>query len=349
LGLSIRPFMNRLARMKERGIDVGGSPMNVAVPPGFTANATSTLHGPEGEIRLQWIKAQAQAKSPQEWARCLKDEFADLEPVKLIKAPTQTNCKLLTVYPIGDHHLAQYSYGEETGADYDMKIARRLLVSAVSHLVDVSPASEEALIINLGDFFHVDNPSNTTPASGHTLDVDTRYSLAIKAGVAMLRTCIDKALGKHKRVKVICTPGNHDPIGALWLSLALKLCYEANPRVIVETQPGKFHYTEFGKVLIGVTHGDNGKPEKLQGVMAVDQAEAWGRTEHRYWFTGHVHHRKVIEFPGVMWETFRTLAARDAWATSAGFRSGRDMTSITFSRTDGEVCRHTFNICMLEP
>lgn len=64
--------------------------------------------------------------------------------------------------------------------------------------------------------------------------------------------------------------------------------------------------------------------------------------------TGHVHNRRQLELPGVMWETFRTLAPADAWANAAGYRAGRDMTSITFHAEHGEIGRSTFNVSMLE-
>jgi transposase len=323
--------------------------MGIKAAPRMSVNATSTLYDAEGNVKLQWIKEGAGERGPDEWAAILKDAFADREPVGKVKLEAgPKNKDLLTVYPIGDHHVAMYSWAEETGADYDIKIAEKLLTSAMSHLVEISPPSETALIIDVGDFFHVDNIKNETARSGHTLDVDTRYAAMIRAGVKMLRTCVERALTKHKQVKVICSPGNHNDIGAVWLSLSLALLYESNPRVHIETKPGKFHYHHFGKVLLGVTHGDTGKPEKLAGVMAADQPELWGKTLHRHWITGHVHNKTQIEFPGVMWETFRTLAARDAWAQASGYRAGRDMCSIVFHAEHGEIARHRFDVCMLE-
>lgn len=317
--------------------------------PAQTIRATSTLLDGEGNVKLQWVKAENDRASPENLARIVKDAFSDAEPVKRIPPPKGPHRKdLMTVYPIGDHHVAMYSWAEETGADYDIKIADNLLTSAMSYLVENAPVCETALIVNVGDFFHVDNLKNETSRSGNTLDVDTRYAAMIRAGVKMLRSCIDTALSKHSRIKVINAVGNHDDIGALWLSLALSLLYEKNPRVTIETGPGKFHYHHFGKVLIGVTHGDTGKPERLAGVMAADKPDLWGKSAFRYWLTGHVHNRKQLELPGVMWETFRTLAPADAWANAAGYRAGRDMTSICFHSEYGEIGRNTFNVSMLE-
>lgn len=311
--------------------------------------AASTLYGPDGEIKLQWLKTEAQTRNPEQWAEYLKDVFSGVDRVKRIELKKMTRRKdLMTVYPIGDHHVAMYAWAEETGDDYDIKVADKLLTSAMAHLVEQSEPCEQALIVNVGDFFHVDNLKNETARSGNSLDVDTRYAAMIRAGIKMLRVCIELALEKHANVKIINAIGNHDDIGSLWLSLALSLLYEKNPRVQIETSPSKFHYHQFGNVLIGVTHGDTGRPEKLAGVMAADRPDMWGTTKFRYWITGHVHHRTQVELPGVMWETFRTLAARDAWAHSRGYRAGRDMTCIRFHAEFGEVGRNTFNVAMLE-
>jgi hypothetical protein len=123
--------------------------------------------------------------------------------------------------------------------------------------------------------------------------------------------------------------------------------YENEPRVTVETSPAVFSYIEFGKVLIGLHHGHTCKLDKLAGVMAADRPEAWGRTTHRYWYTGHVHHQSVNEYPGVSVETFNTLASKDAYATAGGWRARENMKAILLHREHGEVGRNTVNPAML--
>ncbi len=72
------------------------------------------------------------------------------------------------------------------------------------------------LIVNVGDFFHVDNLDNETRLSKNKLDVDTRYALMIRAGVRMLRALIETALAKYQLVRVVNAQGNHDEnVGAL--------------------------------------------------------------------------------------------------------------------------------------
>ncbi len=310
--------------------------------------ASSTLYDADGLVKLQWIKTK-EGRDPAVWAEQVKEVFANTAPIKPVALRRHhCNSQLLTCYPIGDHHVGMYSWAAETGNDYDIEIAEQLLVSAMRHLVEQAPASERAVIAGLGDFWHVDNTKAETSRSGNHLDVHTRYPNMVRAGLKMLRTVIECALTKHKHVRVLCAVGNHDDIGAIWLSQALNLLYSANERVEVETSPSKFHYVRHGRTLIGVTHGDTGKPEKLHAVMSVDRAQDWGETRHRYWLTGHVHTRKVIEFPGVLWETFRVLSPTDAWATAAGYRSGRDMHCIVYHAEHGEISRNRFDVSMMQ-
>ncbi|MGL5566012.1 MAG: winged helix-turn-helix domain-containing protein, partial [Plesiomonas sp.] len=129
--------------------------------------------------------------------------------------------------------------------------------------------------------------------------------------------------------------------------VCLANAYENEPRVTIDDSPSVFNYVEFGKVLIGAHHGHTAKAEKLAGVMAADMPEAWGRTKHRTWMTGHIHHASTKEYPGVYVESFATLAAKDAYAASGGWRSRRNTQCIVFHREFGEVERHTIDISMV--
>jgi hypothetical protein len=196
--------------------------------------------------------------------------------------------------------------------------------------------------------FHADDQSNQTPAHKHQLDVDSRYVKVLHVGIETFRHVILRALEKHEQVIVRFVPGNHDP-HAIWVLAFTISAYFANePRVTVDLSPSKFWFHRFGSVLIGATHGDTVKHEKLLGVMACDRPQDWGETKHRYWYTGHVHNTTVTELQGVRCESFRTLAAKDAYAAGHGYRAGRDMVAIVHHRDHGEVERHRCDVGMIE-
>jgi hypothetical protein len=186
-----------------------------------------------------------------------------------------------------------------------------------------------------------------TSRSGHSLDTDGRFAKMVRVGIKIMRQMIDSALSHHQSVRVINATGNHDDTSSIFLSVALANMYENEPRVTVDDSPTPFHYVEWGQCMFGVHHGHSCKSDRLPGVMAADQPEMWGRTKHRYWYTGHIHHDTKKEHAGVTCESFRTIAAKDAYATWGGYRSGQDSKCIVLHKDYGEVERHTVNLGMV--
>jgi hypothetical protein len=319
------------------------------VAPGYAVKGTSTLYGDDGSVRAQWVKTTADQQAQQEAIEAaLAALVADLPRVAPRKASGVWSTDLLTAYPIGDPHIGMYSWAAETGEDWDLELARKVHCSAMDALVQAAPATEQAIIVNLGDALHYDSMEAKTPRSGHMLDADGRYAKVIDVAVMTIRQCIESALTKHKFVHVVNVRGNHDETGAMWLARLLAIAYEREPRVTVDVTPSVFNYYRWGKVLIGMHHGHSCKPDKLPGVMAADRASDWGECTWRYWWQGHIHHESKKEYPGVSVESFNTLAAKDAYANDGGWRSGRTMQAIVLHREHGEVARSRVNSAMFE-
>lgn len=265
----------------------------------------------------------------------------------MVKAPKKAAKELLAVYPLGDPHFGMYAWARECGDDFDLDIAKRITTGAVDRLMTASPAADTGLILPLGDVFHMDDQTNQTPGHKNQLDADGRYVKVLQVGIQTFRHAVLRALEKHSKVIVRFVPGNHDP-HAIWaLAYSTAAFFSDEPRVTVDLTPAPFWYLQHGQVLIGSTHGDKTKPEQLPGIMAADQAVAWGATKHRYWYTGHIHSQTLYEFPGVTCESFRTLAPKDAYATRHGYRAGRDMYCIVHHVDHGEVERHRCDIGMI--
>lgn len=350
LGMSRNLVNAHLSEMKKRAAARGVAPahdMVKSVPEGYHVKGVSTLYDGDGNVRGQWVKSQKdreeQLRDLAEAIQSLPDPFQSARAPR-VKAPKAPDQDLLCVYPMGDPHLGMYAWREETGQDFDLKIAEASLVSAVDHLVALAPPAAEALLLNMGDFFHRDNNQNRTLRSGHPLDGDSRWAKVLSVGIRTMRRCIDQMLLKHKRVTVVCEIGNHDDHSAIMLALCLAQYYEREPRVQIDTSPEKFHWYRFGACLIGCTHGDTVKGQQLPGIMAHDRKVDWGETDHRHWYCGHVHHDSVQEYPGVTVETLRTLAPRDAWAHAAGYRSDQEMKCDVWHRKWGRVNRHLVGI-----
>jgi hypothetical protein len=348
LGVDYRAIWQR----KERLALKGWSPehdMTKTVPDGFKVRGVSTLYDRDGIQRAQWVKSSADDERREILIReAVAASVEGLPKLAPRRAKGVFLPSLMACYPIGDAHIGMLSWPEETGEAWDLAIAEQVQCGAMAALVEGAPAAERATIVNLGDWLHYDSMEPKTSRSGHVLDSDGRYAKMVRVAIKVMRQCIESALAKHRTVHVVNVIGNHDDTGALWLSAALGQMYEREPRVTVDPSPAAFNYFRHGRVLVGLHHGHSCKFDQLPGVMAADRAQDWGECLHRYWWTGHWHHKSLREYPGVTVETFGTLAAKDAWATAGGYRSARDMKCIVLHDQFGEVARHTVNPAMLE-
>lgn len=352
LGVNNRAVWGAIDAVRKKAARQGHSPehdMTRTVPDGFKVKGVSTYYDKDGKPRGQWVKSAEDRERQLEIMREAIEAMAeDLPRLAAVPAPTDTDGRLMACYPIGDLHVGMLSWPEETGEDWNLQLAEQIQCAAMARLVALSPAAEVATIINLGDWFHYDNMEGVTSRSGHSLDRDGRFAKMARVGVKIMRQCIDSALKKHGRVHVINVGGNHDDTAAIMLRVCLANAYENEPRVTIDQTPGGFNYFRHGSVLVGCHHGHSAKAERLPGVMASDRAKDWGETVHRYWWTGHVHHQSLKDFPGVTVESFRTLAAKDAYASWGGYRAPRDMKCIVLDVDDGEVLRITANVGMVE-
>lgn len=262
-----------------------------------------------------------------------------------VPCPTGLREDTLVVLPLGDPHVGMLSWAPETGANWDLGIAERVLVGAVQAAVDLAPPAARCLLVNLGDFFHADDQSNQTRRSGHQLDVDGRWSKVLEVGVRVMVRMVEACRQKFGHVVVDNVIGNHDGHSAVFLQHVLRAWFRADPRVTVLVDPKMRHYHEvWGSSLIVSHHGHTTKGEALPGIVAAEARKLWGQTEATYIYTGHVHHDSLREFPGATVETVNTLAARDAYAAAGGWLSRRELKLDVFDKTHGRVARHMIGL-----
>lgn len=311
------------------------------VPHGHAIKGMSTLLGPQGEVRGQWVKTDHEKETRVKafWAACEAATLRYRGIASRTTAPRKTRPKTLTQYLLGDPHIGMLAWHKEAGTDFDTRIAERELFATVAELADRAPSSEDAILANLGDYVHAQSDKNLTPNGGNKLDVDGRIAKVNEIAFTLMRRMVDLLLGKHKRVRVVTVPGNHDPDTARMMAMWLRAVYENEPRVTILPNWNPITYLQFGKCLFGWAHGDGVKPERLPIVMAVDVPELWGATEFHYIHTGHEHHERVKEHPGAIVETHRTVAASDGWHGWKGYRSGKSLYAVTYHATEGEISR----------
>lgn len=273
----------------------------------------------------------------------IRAAFEGMEPAESVPPPVAANADLCTVYPIADAHIGLLAWGKESGRDYDTNIAADRVRSWVAQCVASSPASDTAIILDVGDFTHANDDTYQTPRSKNVLDVDTRMFRTLDIGIATLAAAAESALARHKRVRVCILPGNHDNTIYLAVMFALAERYRDDPRVTVHKQPSEFFLHEFGKVMIAAHHGDKAKADRIVHFVADEFAESWGRTKHRFLFTGHLHHAKIQDIGGMKWEQLRAVTERDAFSVSHAYTARAQLSAITYHRDRGEIQRVSVN------
>jgi len=348
LGISQSGLQNRLNRARVAGLWDGNRPSPYIVQQQMAqvgGDASRASHGwiitPQddgGRVSTFWKNPQSE-QDRETLAETIRAAFADIEgKAKPKPVPAHCDADLLNLFPIPDAHLGLHSWRRETGEDYDLSTAKALLRDAMERIVARSPRAETAVLLGLGDLLHGNDQRNATPRSGHQLDVDGRHMKVMEVAVWTIIGAVEILLQTHKRVIVELLGGNHDPEASLMLLVALRAFYARESRVAVDQDARAWWTLQHGETLLAATHGHAIKQPQMPGYLAAEWPDLWGQTRHRYIFSGHIHHERTREFPGVLCEALRPVTARDAYAAAA-FVSQRELTAMTFHRRFGRVGR----------
>jgi hypothetical protein len=313
------------------------------VPDPFVVKGVSTYYNAEGKPSGQWVKSSLDAQrlqaARQAALEALGETLPRVAPIPPGKIGQEALCN---VYTLTDSHVGMLAWGEETGADWDLKIAEATLVGCFEAMVAQAPHASVAFVSQLGDFLHYDSAvAAVTPTHGHPLDADGRMPKMVRASIRILRRVVDIALHKHDRVVLLLAEGNHDISSSVWLRAMFQALYENEPRVRVIDSETPYYAYEHGATMLAFHHGHLRKNEQLPILFATQFAKMWGNSTKRYAHTGHRHHIEEKEHSGMTVLQHPTLAARDAYAARGGWHAHRQVTAITYHDKYGEVARTT--------
>lgn len=347
-GISDRVIRIRKAKLAKKGVGHGRDVSHL-VPDGYKIKGTSSLVDEFGNTKLQWVKTDTDAERQVELMKAviegMKSEITPVAPVKAARA--KRDDKLLNLYTVSDFHLGMLAWADESGDDWDMKIAEALFSRWFDAAFQKAPDAGTGVINLLGDLAHFDSLDAVTPASGHVLDADTRYQKLVRYMIRMVRRVVDMALVKHKNVRLLIVQGNHDESGMIWLAEMFSTLYDNEPRVFVDTSPDVYKMVQHGKTTLFFTHGHKCRFEVVEPIMIAKFRKAFGESEYSYAHVGHLHHQKIVESRNMVVEQHRTLAAKDAYASRGGWMSKRSANVITYSSEFGEVGRLSISPEML--
>lgn len=326
-------------------------------------SGTITSHVLRENVRLKRALAKSKFKHENEQearAQAIRVEVEELlsiakEQMVAVRKPKKTvetkDTGLLLEIATPDLHVGKLAHTAETGRrPYDVKIAIATFNRALDGLLARTahyPISE-ILFVCGNDLFNSDNEDNTT-TGGTAVDTDGRFFKTFRHTRKMIVQAIER-LRKIAKVQVLVCPGNHDRQTAYHLGDSLECYFHADPMVTVDNLPNPRKYVEWGNVLLGFCHGDEGKITDYAGLMAVEQPEAWGRTKFREVHCGHFHSLKTVEDHGVRTRLLSALTEADSWHTHMGYIGAiRQAEAFVWSKKEGLLAEVFFNDDAQEP
>ena len=278
----------------------------------------------------------------------VREEFIDdikkLSPKvdKISYKPRIDKSPLLLELNIFDLHLGKIAWSEETGHNYNLEIASKLFSDCIDEFIfECQNKNIERIVLPIGnDFFNSDrsHPFNST-TKGTPQEEDTRWQKTFRTGRQLIVDNINK-LSQIAPVDVIMVPGNHDYERNFYLGDSLEGWFYNNPNVNVDNSPSPRKYYNYGKVLIGYTHGNEEKLTDLPLIMAHEKPTEWALSSFREFHLGHEHRKKEIKYKsteehqGVIIRFMSSLSATDSWHHKRGYIGSKRSAEAMF--WDGE-------------
>jgi hypothetical protein len=257
----------------------------------------------------------------------IMDEIEDLKNQAKMAAPQPSKIERtaeltgnMLEIGLNDVHFGKLAWPKETGHEpYDVHIAQAMYVRALDSLIERTRGYkfDEIVYVVGNDIMNSDNAENQT-TKGTVVTTDVRYHKTFKTVRFTVQACIEK-LRKLAPVKVIIVPGNHDQLASWHLGDSLECWFHNYTDVIIENQPRYRKYHQFGKVMLGFTHGDKGDRKDYPLLMATEMSEMFGTTKFREMHTGHTHTTKLDEQMGVRVRVLPALCPPDDWHSENGY------------------------------
>lgn len=262
-----------------------------------------------------------------------------------IVTPHESAGPYLLQVAIPDVHMGKLAWKPETGANYDLNIAEAIFEEALDKLIERTQYYHFAKVLFVvgSDLLHTDNPNGTT-TKGTPQDTEGRFQKTFWKTRKMITRSIDK-LRRIAPVDVLMVPGNHDTQSLWHLGDSLECWYHQVADVSIDNSPRQRKYYQFGKVLLGFTHGDKGKQKDYPLLMATEEAKKFGETIHREMHTGHIHQLQVREQHGVRVRVSPALCAADAWhAENTYVGNARAAEAFVWHAEEGLISQATWTV-----
>lgn len=312
----------------------------------------ATKHGLDvKDVHSGWIKDKESSlyfKNPEldkDFQERFKEEL--LESIKGHSANYMTiireKCEdgHLLVVDAADVHLGKLCSAFETGCEYNREIAVKRVLEGVDGIIQKSNGwnIDKICFIGGNDILHVDTPKNAT-TSGTQQDTDGMWYDNFLKAKRLYVDVIDKLMNIAD-VHFTFNPSNHDYQSGFFLAQVVETHYRTCENITFDCSIAHRKYFKYGKNLIGTTHGDGAKSSDLPLLMAQESG-MWDKTQHRYVYVHHEHHKWSKDHIGVTVECLRSPSGTDSWHHRNGYQHApKAIEGFIHHKNHGQVARLT--------
>lgn len=317
------------------------------VPEGHIVKGRSALVDSEGRVLQEWVKTGNGAVDPLVIAERVREHFDTWKPNYKPDAPAEKGDKYrLALLPVSDLHVGLFSWSPETGENWDLKIARKVILDTYAKLFEMTPKTDECFILFGGDQQHSDFYSAMTEKSGNILDVDGRFPKVMLTLFEIAVEMVLLARKRHRKVKVRVIGGNHDRHSSIALAYFMHAWFREDKAVEIDTSPSPFWFYQFGKTMLAGVHGHTIKANAVAGKVAAIEPEMWGRTIYRCCHYFHEHHDEIVEKDehGMKVRKHKIIAPPDAYGAAGPHSAFRGASSFIYDYHGGELGGANLNV-----
>lgn len=310
----------------------------------------SRLFDKNGDVILTWIGDKPDEQLMLEGViNSIKTLASEIQPVANISIDKDysINEDIMVFLPIVDLHLGLKVDPQNVshGIAWDLDIAEKYYTDAMNYLLSRTPSAKQLVLFDGGDLLHAHDNTNRTIKSGHHLDTCEKYEKVMLRLFEMMKTTVAAALTKFEEVYFYSVPGNHNDFISMTLKAVLIESFKDNPRFKCSLDKyTNVYYHKFGNSIIGMSHGDEIKPNKAKDIMFADNHSIISNYKHLDFYFGHFHQNKFIDDGLVNVRCLKPLIPNDKWSDSVGFRN-KDVgfaQCFIYSETAGMISNITY-------
>jgi hypothetical protein len=271
----------------------------------------------------------------------MKQHSPKYPTIKKKKVGRDEDAYLLVIDP-ADIHIGKLGSKFETGEEYNVSKAVARVEEGIDGLLEkVSKFEIDKIVLILGnDILHTDNTRRTT-TSGTPQDTDGQWYDNFLIAQKLYVSIIEKLMSIAP-VHIMHNVSNHDYMTGWMLSETIRCWFRNVGWVTFDTTMRHRKAYQYHNNLIGATHGDGAKQDQLPILYAQEFKDMWAKTDNRYIYGGHVHHKTSKDYVGITYETSRSASGTDGWHHRNGYQhSTKAIEAYLHHKKQGQVARFT--------